>query len=122
MGHSDRNIFPIGSLNSGIIVIRSGQNVDKCTEMIPQGPIVTMIPESYIENNCDIFNSVSKTSDLAYRGYPWHGTMKNETINLVENLRENTIFKNAECKENFNVEKVGRKNSVIFDRTNSVLN
>ena len=55
LGRSDRNHFPIGSLNSVIDVPRSGQNIDNHTRMNPQVTIVTMIPESFIANNYDIF-------------------------------------------------------------------
>ena len=89
--HNDQNHFPIGILNSGIDVPRSGLNIDNRTEMKPQVTIVTTIPESNRSKNCDIFDLVSKTSDIAYRVSPCHGTMKNETVNLVENLRDNTI-------------------------------
>ena len=78
--------------------------------MKPQGYILKNIPEYNRANNCDIFNSVSKTSDIAYMGSPWHGTTKNEAVNLVENLRDSTNFKNSDRKDNFNVKKVGRKN------------
>ena len=40
----------------------------------------------------------------------------------MENLKYNTIKKNAECENNFNVEKFGRKNSVNWNHTNSILN
>ena len=48
--------------------------------------------------------------------------MKNETGNLVENLRDNTIFKNTECKDNSNVQKFGGKNSVNWNHTNLIIN
>ena len=50
-GHNDRNHFPIGSLNSGIDVPRSGRNIDNRTSMKPQEPIVTTIPDSNREKN-----------------------------------------------------------------------
>ena len=75
-GQSDRNHFPIGSLNSGIDVTISGRNIDNRTGMKPQGTIVTTIPESKRMNNCKIFDSISRTSDLAYRGSLWHVTKK----------------------------------------------
>ena len=50
----------------------------------------------------------------------WH--KENETGNPVENLRDNTIFKTAECKDNFNVEKVGCKNSVNCNHAKLILN
>ena len=59
---------------------------------------------------------------LAYRGLPWYGTTKNEAGKLVENLRDNTVFKNSEHRDNFNVEKVGSKNSVNWNHTKSILN
>ena len=42
-GHSDRNHFPIGSLNIGIGVPITGQNIDNHTGMNPQVPIMTII-------------------------------------------------------------------------------
>ena len=43
--------------------------------------------------------------DLVRSISPWHGTIKSES----ENLRRNTNFKNAELKNNFQVEKLGAK-------------
>ena len=40
----------------------------------------------------------------------------------MENLRGNNIFKNAERKNNSEVEKVGRKNLVNWNCTNSIIN
>ena len=54
-------------------------------------------------------------SDLAYRSVLYHGAAKSE----IENPGSNIIFKNAERKNNFEVEKVGRKNSVILNCVNS---
>ena len=45
--------------------------------------------------------------------------MKSESESLVENLRENNIFENDEHENNFEVEKVGRKNSVIWNHKHS---
>ena len=120
--HGERNHLPIGILNSGIDVPRSGRNIDNHIGMNPQGPIVTTIPESNRANNCDILNSVSKTSDITYTSSPCHDTIKYEDENLVENLRDNKNFKNAERKKSSKVEKVGRKNSVNWNHTNSILN
>ena len=60
-------------------------------------------------------------SDPDYRVLPWHGTMKNETRNLVENLRDNIIFKHSECEDNFNVENIGRKNSVKWNPNDLII-
>ena len=43
---------------------------------------------------------------------PWHGTERSES----GNLGANKIFENAERKNNFEVEKVERKNSVIWNK------
>ena len=86
--------------------------------MNPQGPIVTTIPYSNMARNCDIFDLVIRTLDLAYRGLTWHRTMKSES----KKLRGNKIFENAERRNNFEVEKFGRKNSVNWNQTNSILN
>ena len=90
---NDQNQFPIRILNSGIDVPRSGLNIDNCTGMKPQGPIMNTIPESNRVKNLDILDSFRKTSDLSYMVFPWHVTMKKETINPVENLRDN-LFSN----------------------------
>ena len=45
-------------------------------------------------NNCNIFDSVSRVS-------PWNFTTKGDDENLVENLRDNNIFKNAGHTNNF---------------------
>ena len=47
--------------------------------------------------------------------------MKSEIENLVENPRGNKNFKNDERKNNFEVEKVGRINSVNCNHTNSII-
>ena len=75
-GHSDWNHLPIGILNTGIDVPIYRQNIDNHTDMNPQGPISTTVLESNRAHNFDIFNLVSRTSDLAYRGFPWHVTTK----------------------------------------------
>ena len=43
-GHNNWNNFPIGSLNGGIDVPRSGRNVDNRNGIILQVPIMTTIP------------------------------------------------------------------------------
>ena len=40
----------------------------------------------------------------------------------MENLRDNTIFKNDEHENNINVENFGRKNSINWNHNNSILN
>ena len=107
LGKSDQNHFPIRSLNSGIHVPRSGRYIDNCTGMNPQGPIVSTIPESNRTNNFEIFVLVRKTV-LPYMSSVWHVTIKIESENLVENLRGKKS-KNAERKNNFEVEKLGAK-------------
>ena len=82
-GHSYWNHFPIRSLNIGIDVSRSGRSIDNHTEMNPKVPIVNSIPESNKYINFDIFDLVNKTSDLAYRGFPWHVKTKSKIKNLV---------------------------------------
>ena len=79
LGHNDRNHLPISSSNISIDVPRYGCNIDCHTGMKPQGPIVTTIPESNRANNYVIFNSVSKTSDIYYRVFLWHDTIKSES-------------------------------------------
>ena len=115
--HRDRNHSTFGSLDSSTDVPRSRRNIDNRTGMNPQGPIVTMIPEYNRSNNSNIFISVSRTSDLAYRGSPYYGTI----ISEIKNLRGNKILENAERENNFKVEKVRRKNSVIWDHKYSDL-
>ena len=74
-----------------------GRNIDNRTGANPQGSIGTITPETNSERNCDIFNSVSSTLDLAYRKYLGHGTAKSKN----ENRGGNNIFENAERKNNF---------------------
>ena len=116
-GNSDLNHFLIGSFNSGIDVTRPGRNIDNRTGVNPQGHIVTIIPESNRANNCNIFDSIRRTSYLAYRSSAWHGTLKSESEKLTRKKIEN-----AEYKNNSKVEKVGRKNSVTWNHTGSILN
>ena len=75
-GNSDHKYFPIGSLNSGMDVPRSAQNIDNLTDMNPWGTIVTTKPEYNRENNCNVLELVIRTSYLAYRVLTWNGTMK----------------------------------------------
>ena len=67
---------------------------------------MTTIPESNRANNRNILYLVVRTSDIAYRGSPWHGTMKRESVNPVGNPRGNKNVKNSEHKNNFEVEKL----------------
>ena len=91
-GKSDRKYFPIGNLNSGIDVPRSGRNIDNRTGINPQGPIMTTITESDGANNCDIFKSVSRTSDIVYMVSSWNVIMKSDIENLVETSKTNQKF------------------------------
>ena len=54
-------------------------NIDNRIGMNTQGPIITNIPESNRANNCDIFYSVSRNSDLAYRGSVCHDKTKSDS-------------------------------------------
>ena len=83
---------------------------------------MTRIPESNRMSNWYIFNFFIKTSDIFYRGSPWHITIENEGKNLVENLKDNKISKNAECENNFEVKKLGTKKSVIWNHIESIRN
>ena len=56
LGHSDCNHFPIGILEKFIDVYRSWRNIDKCTRMNLQGPILTTILFSIRTNKCEIFS------------------------------------------------------------------
>ena len=73
-GNSDWDLYPLGSLDSGTDVTRSGRNIDNRTGMNPKGPIVTTILESNSASNCNIFEYVRGTLGLVYRHSPWHGT------------------------------------------------
>ena len=106
-GNSDRDYFQLGSFYSGTDVTRYRRNIDNCTGMNPQGSIVTMAPESNSVINCYIFDFSRRMLDLTYKGSPWHGAAKSE------NLGVNKSFENSERKNNFEVEKFGRKSSVI---------
>ena len=118
-GHNDLNLSPIGIFNSSIDVPRPRRNIDNYTGMKTQGPIMSIILEYNKEKNCDVFDLVRNTSDISYRVLTWHGTMKIKSENTVKKLRDNNIFKNDERKNIFEVEKVGRKNSVIWDHKDS---
>ena len=109
--HSGWIHFPISILESGIDVPIYRQNIGNSNEMNPQGPILTMIPESNRENNCNIFDFIRRTSDISYRGSMWYIIVNIES----KYLRGNKIFENAERNNNFEVEKVGCKNSVIWN-------
>ena len=102
-------------MDSGTDVSISGHNIDKYTGMNPQGPILATISGFNSAINCNIFNSVRRTFYLDYRVLTWYGAAKIE----IENLVGNNIFENAEHKNNFEVEKVGRKNSVIWNYKSS---
>ena len=115
--NSDREYFPLGSLDSGTYVPISRRNIVNRTGMNPQAPIVITIPHSNIAKNCNIFDSVSRTPDLDYRGSLWNGAEKSE----IKNLRGNNIFENAERKNNFEVEKVGREKFGIWNHKSSFL-
>ena len=97
-GHSNRNHFPIRILNSGIDVTRSRQNIYNRTGMKPKESITTTMPEYNRANNCNILNSVRKTSYLSCMGLPWHGKMKSEGKDLVDNHRNNKHFRNSKQK------------------------
>ena len=75
------------------------QNADDNIGMNPSRDIGSSRPQV---SNCNIFDSV-------IRVFPWHVTIKSEGENLVENLRDNKIFKNVERKNNFEFEKLGAK-------------
>ena len=60
--------------------------------------------------------------DLVIRGSQYHVKIKSEGENLVENLRDNNIFKNNDRKNNYETEKVGRKNSVRWNHIDLILN
>ena len=85
--------------------------------MNPQGTIVTTILESNTDKNWNVFNSISRPSDLAYRCLAWYGTIKSES----ENLRDNKIFEHDERKHNFKVENFGHKSSVFLNQKYSDL-
>ena len=66
-------------------------------------------------SNCEIFDLVSRVSS-------WHDTIKSESKKTAENLKGNKIFKSAERKNNFEVEKIGRKTYVDCNHTRLILN
>ena len=55
-------------------------------------------------------------SDIVYRSLAWHGVAKSE----IENLGGNNIFEKSERKNNFEVDKVVSKNSVIYNHKDSI--
>ena len=82
LGHNYQYHFPLGILYSGTNIPISGHNIDNRTGMTLQGPIITTISESKSVSNCDIFDSVRRMSDIAYRGLPCHGAENSESENL----------------------------------------
>ena len=116
-GHNDRDYSTLGSLDSGTDVPISGRNIDNRTEMNPQGPMMTIILESNIAIHCNVFDSVSRIQDLAYRGLPCHRESKSE----IEKLGGNKTFENTERKNNFEVEKFGHENDIIWNHRDSGL-
>ena len=116
-GHGDWYL-PFGSWKSGNeINVDFGRNADDKIGMNPlrtTGILHPHITRSRL-SNCDIFDLFSRPSDLAYRFLQWHGMIKSET----GNLRGNKNFENTERESNFKVEKVGCKNSVIWDHNDS---
>ena len=108
-GNSDWGYLPLSSFDSGPDVLISWWNIDNHTGMNPQGPIVTTIPYLNSASNYNIFNSIIKTLDLAYRASLCHCAEKIES----ENLGGNKNLENAELENSFEAEKVGCKKSVI---------
>ena len=76
---------------------------------------MTTIPDSNSTSNCNIFESIRGMSIISSRGSTWHGVAKTE----IENLGGNKIFESAQRGNNFEVEKVGRENSVIWNKKDS---
>ena len=70
-----------------------GRNVDEKFAMIPSIAIVSPHPQvsRTRTRNCEIFHWVRRVS-------PWHGTMKKEIENLVENIKDNKIKKILNAK------------------------
>ena len=64
--------------------------------------------------NCNIFDSVSRTLDISYRGSSWHDVAKSE----LENPGCSNIFEDFYCKNNLNLKKLG-KTFVIWNRKDS---
>ena len=96
LGHSDWE-SPFGIQKSGNeMSVDFGQNADDILGTNPSRAIGIPRPQvtSTRLKNCNI-------SDLVRRILPWHGTMKSESENLVENLRDNKIYKNSERANNF---------------------
>ena len=89
MGHSDQKHPPLSSLDSGTDVTRSTRNIDNLTDMIPQGPIATNVPDYNRANNYNIFELVRRKLNPYCRGSPCKGTTKSE--NLAETIRGNKI-------------------------------
>ena len=115
--HSDWYYSHIGSLDSCTDDQSRGsrRNIYNRTGVNPQGSIGTIIPDTNSGSNWKIFDAVIRTSDLSYRNLSWHGAAKSESVNLGGN----NILENSERKNNFEVEKVGRKNSVIYNHKDS---
>ena len=107
--HSDWKHFLIRSFNSGIYVPIYGQNIDNRTGMNPHGPIMTTIQESNRANDCNISDLVNRPLSISYRVLALYATILSE----IENCRGKK--ENAERENSFEVEKVARENSVIWN-------
>ena len=110
--------FLFGSWKSGNeISVDFGRNANENISMNPSR--ATRSPCSQITrtrlSNCNIFDSVS-------RGLTWHGTIKSECENKVENLRGDNIFKNSERENNSEVEKLGTKFCKLESHRLSIIN
>ena len=77
-GHSDRDYLPLGILKSDTDVLSkgSGRNIDNRIGVKLKGPIITIIPDTDSDSNCDIFDSVTRTSDISDRSVSWHIAIK----------------------------------------------
>ena len=75
-GHSGQDCSPLGSSDSGTDVTISRQNIDNHTGMNPKESIMTIILDTHSAKNCNIFDTVGRTLNIAYRGYPWNGAEK----------------------------------------------
>ena len=72
---------------------------------------MTIVPESISAINCKIFDLVSRTLDISYRGLLCNGAMESESEKVIGNK----FFENDERENYFKVENIGRKSSVSWN-------
>ena len=77
------------------------------------GTVGGIIPQDTGQGSFNVFNPIRGILYFSNRSASWHGTV------ISEKLGGGIIFKNAGRENNFEVEKVGHKNSEILNHVDS---